>query len=95
MRKVLALLLLAAAWPGYAEHQPLSGATIDRLLFKNPYAHIPAHCHIETSAGTQNACQYCHSDGLARRRFGNNAPQAGGSKVLGDLQADYAFAALD
>ena len=25
------------------------------ITFSNPYAHIPAQCHIETSRGTQNA----------------------------------------
>lgn len=77
-----------------AEDEPLTETFIDRILFPNPYAHIPAQCYIETSAGTQNACQYCHTDGLAKRRFGNNTPQAGSSIVLGNLQTEYAFAAL-
>ncbi len=77
-----------------AEPVPLTSSIIDRILFPNPYAHIPAQCYIETSGGTQNACQYCHTDALAKRRFGNNTPQAGASTVLGNLQAEYAFAAL-
>lgn len=87
----LSLALAGAAW---AENVPLTETYIDRMLLPNPYAHIPAQCYIETSSGTQNACQYCHTDGLANRRFGNNTPQAGSSIVLGNLQTEYAFAAF-
>lgn len=73
---------------------PLVGEHIDRTLFPNPYAHIPAQCYIETAGGLQNPCQFCHTDGLAKRRFGNNAPQGGASAFIGDLTAQYAFAAL-
>ena len=92
----LAMLLYMAsvAAVSAAEPVPLTTSIIDRILFPNPYAHIPAQCYIETSGGTQNACQYCHTDALAKRRFGNNTPQAGASPVLGNLQAEYAFAAL-
>lgn len=83
--------LISGAW---AADVPLTETFIDRTLFPNPYAHIPAQCYIETSGGTQNACQYCHTDGLANRRFGNNSPQAGSSIVLGNLQTEYAFAAF-
>ena len=88
---IVSLTLTSNAW---AKDEPLSETIIDRILFPNPYAHIPAQCYIETSAGTQNACQYCHTDGLAKRHFGNNTPQAGTSIVLGNLQTEYAFAAL-
>ncbi|OQX15098.1 MAG: hypothetical protein BWK76_13630 [Desulfobulbaceae bacterium A2] len=77
-----------------AEARPLLGTYLDRADFPNPYAHIPAQCYIETSGGSQNACQYCHTDSLAKRRFGNNTPQAGSSPVLGNLIESYAFAAL-
>lgn len=87
----ISLILTSSAW---AENVPLTETYIDRMLLPNPYAHIPAQCYIETSAGTQNACQYCHTDGLANRKFGNNTPQAGSSIVLGNLQTEYAFAAF-
>ena len=96
-RATLFAVSLCVAWVpnGWAaEPAPLSASIIDRILFPNVYAHIPAQCYIETSGGTQNACQYCHTDALAKRRFGNNTPQAGASPVLGNLQAEYAFAAL-
>jgi hypothetical protein len=82
------------ALPDEPERRPLTAIYIDRADLANPYAHIPAQCYIETSGGTQNACQYCHTDGLANRRFGNNTPQAGSSPILGNLLEDYAFAAL-
>lgn len=72
----------------------LKGDYIARSSLPNPYAHIPAQCYIETAGGTQNACQFCHTDGLAKRGFGNNVPQGGHSPFLGDLTAEYAFAAL-
>ncbi len=90
------IVVISSALPSgaRANGDPLSETYIDRILFPNPYAHIPAQCYVETSAGTQNACQYCHTDGLAKRHFGNNTPQAGSSIVLGNLQTEYAFAAL-
>lgn len=96
MNATFALLLLlgGAIDIVVAEKVALTASTVDRILFPNPYAHIPAQCYIETSGGTQNPCQYCHTDGLAKRRFGNNTPQAGASPVLGNLQGDYAFPAL-
>ncbi len=69
----------------------LVGDRISPLLFDNPYAHVPAQCYIETSAGTQNACQYCHNNGLYLEGMGNN-PQAGLADNIGNLQADYSFA---
>lgn len=86
-------ILVPFGW-AQAGAAPLNETVIDRALFPNPYAHIPAQCYIETAAGAQNACQYCHTDGLAKRGFGNNTPQAGASSVLGNLQETYAFAAL-
>ncbi|MFC2163362.1 hypothetical protein ACFLT2_00020 [Acidobacteriota bacterium] len=32
---------------------------------------IPAQCWVETGYGTQNACQYCHTNYLAENRHGN------------------------
>jgi hypothetical protein len=37
---------------------------------------IPAQCWIETGYGTQNACQYCHTDYLASIGHGNAFPIA-------------------
>ena len=61
------------------------------LTFSNPYAHIPAQCHIETSRGTQNACLFCHTNGAYRAGLGNNFPQAGAEPRLGNLQLEYSF----
>ena len=36
---------------------------------------IPAQCWIETGYGTQNACQYCHTNGVYALGLGNNLPQ--------------------
>lgn len=74
--------------------QPLKGEFIDRTTLRNPYAHIPAQCYIETSGGTQNPCLYCHTNGVFKQQLGNNAPQAGYEPLVGDLQQEYAFAAL-
>ena len=67
--KALFLLLWAFAqgspnvWAGgYAK--PLRGEVFDRAGFPNPHAHIPAQCYVETSGGTQNACLFCHTDGV-------------------------------
>lgn len=69
----------------------LVGDSVSPLVFSNPYAHVPAQCYIETSAGTQNACQYCHNNGLYLEGMGNN-PQAGLAANIGNLQTDYSFA---
>ncbi|MCP5158792.1 MAG: hypothetical protein H6975_05140 [Gammaproteobacteria bacterium] len=61
------------------------------LTFGNPYAHIPAQCHIETARGAQNACLFCHTNGAYRAGLGNNFPQAGAEPRLGDLQQEYSF----
>jgi hypothetical protein len=73
---------------------PLVGEFVDRAQFRNPYGHIPAQCHVETSGGTQNACLFCHTNGPFRRGLGNNNPQAGHEPLVGNLQLEYAFAAL-
>ncbi|HAS51134.1 MAG TPA: hypothetical protein DCS21_05115, partial [Gammaproteobacteria bacterium] len=58
------------------------------ITFSNPYAHIPAQCHIETSRGTQNACLFCHTNGVYQLGLGNNFPQAGAEPRLGNLQLE-------
>ncbi len=63
----------------------LTGTFIPLESFANPQPNIPAQCYIETSGGTQNACQYCHTDGLAEEALGNNNPQS-------ELQLAYSFA---
>ena len=78
--------------------QPSSGLVGDRispLLFANPYAHIPAQCHIETSRGTQNACQFCHTNAAWHATLGNNNPQAGAEPLIGNLQLEYSFTPYD
>ncbi len=81
----------AAAGPAATS---LVGERVSPLLFANPYAHVPAQCYIETSAGSQNACQYCHNNGLFLAGMANN-PQAGLAHNIGNLQTDYSFAPLD
>ncbi|OYY74684.1 MAG: hypothetical protein B7Y40_03650 [Gammaproteobacteria bacterium 28-57-27] len=73
----------------------LRGEKMSTLLFSNPYPHIPAQCYIETSNGTQNACQFCHTNGVYGIQLGNNLPQAGAVARLGNLQLDYSFAPFD
>ncbi len=73
----------------------LLGDYISRATFANPHAHIPAQCFIETGGGTQNACIFCHTNGVAALGLGNNNPQAGLNPNIGDLQADYAFGVFD
>ncbi len=65
------------------------------LTFSNPYAHIPAQCHIETSRGTQNACLFCHTNGVYQAGLGNNFPQAGAEPRLGNLQLEYSFTPIN
>jgi hypothetical protein len=77
------------------EYKPLRGEVFDRARFPNPHAHIPAQCYIETSGGTQNACLFCHTDGVWKRKLGNNNPQAGANPNVGDLQAEYAFGSFN
>lgn len=78
--------------PRGAKPTGLKGEFFSPLLFANPYPHIPAQCYIETSRGAQNACQFCHTNGVYDIRLGNNLPQAGGEERLGNLQLDYSFA---
>jgi len=87
----------STAQPGGSSPTPeaglaaLVGDSIDRGSFTNPHAHIPAQCYIETSHGAQNACLFCHTDGVAKLGLGNNNPMAGANPNVGNLQADYAF----
>ncbi|MDP1611274.1 MAG: hypothetical protein Q8M11_09460 [Sulfuritalea sp.] len=83
----------ACATPPYPH--PLRGQTLDRAQFRNPHAHIPAQCYIETSQGTQNPCLFCHTDGVWKAKLGNNNPQAGANPNVGNLQAEYAFASFN
>lgn len=76
----------ASAVPGFPK-----GDFRSPLTFANPYAHIPAQCHIETSRGAQNACLFCHTNGVYRLGLGNNFPQAGAEPRLGNLQLEYSF----
>jgi hypothetical protein len=68
----------------------LAGDVISPLTFDNPYAHVPAQCYIETGNGRQNACMYCHTNGLYKAGFGNNNPQAGAVPLV-NFQIDYGF----
>lgn len=102
-RKLFSVAVLAAVGvPLFAQAQmgkqaklPLRGEHISRATFPNPHAHIPAQCYVETSFGTQNACQYCHTNGVAKLGLGNNNPQAGANPNIGNLQAEYAFGVYD
>ncbi len=89
----------SAAQPDTPAPEPsvaaLIGDTIDRGTFANPHAHIPAQCYIETSHGAQNACLFCHTDGVANLKLGNNNPMAGANPNVGNLQADYAFGVVN
>jgi len=78
-----------------AQATALRGDFIDRAMFPNPHAHIPAQCYIETSNGAQNACLFCHTDGVANLKLGNNNHQAGGNPNVGNLQAEYAFGVIN
>ena len=71
---------------------PLLGEIYPRTNMRNPYGHIPAQCYIETSGGTQNACLFCHTNGVFLQRLGNNNPQAGYEPLVGNLQLTYALA---
>lgn len=91
----LALWALVLGAQAGAYPVPLCGQTFDRAQFPNPHAHIPAQCYVETSGGTQNACLFCHTDGVWQRKLGNNNPQAGASPNVGNLQAEYAFGSFN
>ncbi len=66
------------------------GKYFNPITFTNPYANVPAQCYIETSNGRQNACLFCHTNGLYHLGVGNNNPQAGAIPGL-NLQIDYGF----
>lgn len=81
--------------PTPSEKSALRGDYISRATFANPHAHIPAQCYIETSHGAQNACLFCHTDGVYKLQLGNNNPMAGLNPNVGNLQEDYAFGVID
>ncbi len=71
---------------------PLVGNLVPPSHFTNPYAQVPAQCYIETAAGTQNACLFCHTNGVWAQGMGNNTPQAGAFADIGNFQREYSFA---
>ena len=73
----------------------LVGDRISPMMFSNPYAQVPAQCYIETAAGTQNACLFCHTNGVWAQNMGNNNPQAGAFADIGNFQREYSFAPYD
>ena len=68
----------------------LVGEYTSPLNFENPYPNVPAQCYIETSSGRQNACLFCHTNGLYNLGLGNNNPQAGKIDIV-NFQTDYGF----
>ena len=60
----------------------LAGAEYRPSMNEDPG--IPPQCWIETGYGTQNACQYCHTDYLASVAHGNAYP-------IGEDQILYSF----
>ncbi|MGB5445207.1 MAG: hypothetical protein WBM99_06835 [Psychromonas sp.] len=68
----------------------LIGEYTSPLNFANPYPNVPAQCYTETSNGRQNACLFCHSNGLYNAGVGNNNPQAGAIEIV-NFQIDYGF----
>lgn len=102
--RVAAATLLGLTLAGYAGSEAqrsaeaanpppdfLKGDFRSPLTFSNPYAHIPAQCYIETARGAQNACLFCHTNGVYKAGLGNNFPQAGAEPRLGNLQLEYSF----
>lgn len=83
------------ATTGTALVHALVGDMRSPLTFRNPYAQIPAQCYIETAAGTQNACLFCHTNGVWAQGMGNNRPQAGAFADVGNLQREYSFMPYD
>lgn len=96
---LLPVLMAACSVTGSTTQPPvkaaLRGLYLDRGSFRNPHAHIPAQCYVETSHGAQNACLFCHTDGVARLKLGNNNPMAGDNPNVGNLQAEYAFGVVN
>lgn len=72
--------------------RPLVGDMTPPSHFSNPYAQVPAQCYIETASGTQNACLFCHTNGVWKTGMGNNNPQAGAFADIGNFQLEYSFA---
>ncbi|WML90253.1 PDZ domain-containing protein [Thiothrix lacustris] len=91
---LLWLLLLGGCGDGAVSTPSvgLIGSRLSPTMFSNPYPQIPAQCYSETSRGTQNACQYCHTNAAYQSGLGNNNPQAGLEARIGNLQLEYAFA---
>lgn len=83
------------ATTGTALVHALVGDMRSPLTFRNPYAQIPAQCYIETASGTQNACLFCHTNGVWAQGMGNNRPQAGAFADVGNLQREYSFMPYD
>jgi hypothetical protein len=74
-----------------ATQSALIGSYINPVVFEgNPYPQVPAQCHTETSLGRQNACLFCHTNGLYKQGLGNNNPQAGAMPQV-NFQIDYGF----
>lgn len=71
---------------------PLVGDLVPPSHFSNPYAQVPAQCYIETAGSTQNACLFCHTNGVWQTGMGNNNPQAGAFDDIGNFQREYSFA---
>ena len=86
---------IAAVEENVSKTIAMIGAFKSRTHFENPYANIPAQCYIETSHGTQNACLFCHSNAAATMKLGNSLFQAGASKIVGNLQLEYAFVPIN
>ncbi len=80
------------ASPTSIKNNALLGDKVSPLTFSNPYAQVPAQCYIETAAGTQNACLFCHTNGVWAQGMGNNVPQAGAFADIGNFQREYSFA---
>lgn len=65
-----------------ADYAQRTGAPYKPSFNEDPA--IPAQCWIETGYGTQNACQFCHTDYLSKIGHGNAYP-------LGEDQILYSF----
>ncbi|QKI88371.1 hypothetical protein [Thiomicrorhabdus xiamenensis] len=80
-----------ATTPTAITQSALTGSYINPVVFEgNPYPQIPAQCYTETSLGRQNACLFCHTNGLYKLGLGNNNPQAGEVPLV-NFQLDYGY----
>ena len=74
-----------------SSEEALIGSYINPVVFaENPYPQVPAQCYTETSLGRQNACLFCHTNGLYKLGLGNNNPQAGAIPQV-NFQLDYGY----